>query len=107
MLIKRPSVDYLPQPVRIPRRHAFRFVRFDIIATSQRFGVKIEQPIAHAVSSAPVENPPELSFQKAGQDLAEEKKRLLREIDEASLLTLRNCMQTVYEDGPRRDMRLW
>jgi hypothetical protein len=32
---------------------------------------------------------------------------LLRRIDEVSLDTLRDCMQTVFEDGPRRDRRLW
>ena len=32
---------------------------------------------------------------------------LLRRIDEVSIATLRDCMQTSFEDGPRRDQRLW
>jgi hypothetical protein len=32
---------------------------------------------------------------------------MLRDIDKISLNTLRNCMQTVFEDGPKRDRRLW
>jgi alpha-L-rhamnosidase len=28
-------------------------------------------------------------------------------MDEVSISTLRDCMQTVFEDGPRRDRRLW
>jgi hypothetical protein len=32
---------------------------------------------------------------------------MLQKIDEISLRTLRNCMQTVLEDGPKRDRRLW
>jgi len=59
------------------------------------------------VSSAPASNPPPLTFSKAGRSLSDADKTKLRKIDDAALLTLRNCMQTVYEDGPRRDMRLW
>ena len=32
---------------------------------------------------------------------------LLKRIDEVSIATLRDCMQTSFEDGPRRDQRLW
>jgi alpha-L-rhamnosidase len=32
---------------------------------------------------------------------------LVRRIDEVSIATLRDCMQTTFEDGPRRDQRLW
>ena len=31
----------------------------------------------------------------------------LKKIDAVSLATLRDCMQTTFEDGPRRDRRLW
>jgi alpha-L-rhamnosidase len=91
----------------MPRRHAFRYVKVEVISTSLRFGVRINNPLAHAVTSAPADDPPQLSFTKGGQDLSDEEKTVLRKIDTVSLLTLRNCMQTVYEDGPRRDMRLW
>ena len=32
---------------------------------------------------------------------------LIKEINRVGLSTLKECMQTVYEDGPKRDMRLW
>ncbi len=33
--------------------------------------------------------------------------QIIREIDRVGKATLRECMQTVYEDGPKRDRRLW
>lgn len=110
MLTKKPlhSIDYLPAiKYYMPRRHAFRYVKIQVISTSLRFGVKFSNPTAYAVSSASEEDPPQLSFTKAGEWLSEEEKGKLRKIDEVALRTLRNCMHTVYEDGPRRDMRLW
>jgi hypothetical protein len=67
----------------------------------------IENAIATAVSSAPFTDPAPLSFSKAGHNLSDGDKTKLRKIDDVALRTLRNCMLTVYEDGPRRDMRLW
>ena len=101
------SIDYLPAHVHMPRRHAFRYVKIEVISTSPRYGVKFSNPIANAVTSAPWEDPSELSFATKGKDLSEQEKNQLRKIDEVALRTLRNCMHTVYEDGPRRDMRLW
>jgi alpha-L-rhamnosidase len=100
------SIDYLPSHIKLPRRHAFRYVLIEVISTSRNFGVRFSNPLAHAVTSASVGDPPELSFGQKG-DITEADKVLLRKIDKAALLTLKNCMQTVYEDGPRRDMRLW
>jgi alpha-L-rhamnosidase len=106
-LLTLSSVDYLPQPVHIQRRHAFRYIKIEVLAVSGRYGVKVENAIAHAVTSAPEENPPPLAFSSNEQRLSSDDKALLQKVDEAALLTLRNCMHTVYEDGPRRDMRLW
>lgn len=119
-------VDWLPQKVKVDRRHAFRFVKFEIISTSRHYGVRsggliffacaqplmprrIEYPIAHAVSSCTTEVPPLslASTSKTLRALSDAEKQKLRKIDECALRTLKNCMQTVYEDGPRRDMRLW
>jgi alpha-L-rhamnosidase len=60
-----------------------------------------------AVTSAPWDDPSPLSFGNVMDGLTEEQMGMLRRIDTVSLRTLRNCMQTVYEDGPRRDRRLW
>ena len=89
------NVDYLPQPVRMARRYAFRYVKVEVLDTSPEFTVRFEDVHALAISSArgtvtPVGETP-----------------LLRRIDEVSLATLRDCMQTCFEDGPRRDQRLW
>jgi alpha-L-rhamnosidase len=91
------NVDFLPQRVRIPRRHAFRYVKFEVIDTSPNFGARFTNFEATAVSSAG--EPP--------APLASSVPQLLRRIDNVSLWTLRDCMQTVFEDGPRRDRRLW
>ena len=90
------NIDYLPQSVRLPRRYAFRYVKIEVIDTSSGFGVRFADMQAHAVTSArvipaPVSGPTDL----------------LRRIDEVSMATLRDCMQTTFEDGPRRDQRLW
>jgi len=90
------NVDFLPQSVRMPRRYAFRYVKIEVVDTSPEFGIRIEQLRAHAVTSAR-ETPAPLADETA----------LARRIDAVSLATLRDCMQTTFEDGPRRDQRLW
>ncbi|MFR6136264.1 MAG: hypothetical protein ACLUI0_06370 [Blautia massiliensis (ex Durand et al. 2017)] len=32
---------------------------------------------------------------------------MAKKLDRVSLRTLQNCMQDVFEDGPKRDRRLW
>ncbi len=91
------NVDFLPRRVRLPRRQAFRYVKVEVIDTSPNFAVRFDSVEAHAVTSAGAAPPP----------LPPETPEPLRRIDEVSLNTLRDCMQTVFEDGPRRDRRLW
>ncbi|KAK4704386.1 hypothetical protein P7C70_g1820, partial [Phenoliferia sp. Uapishka_3] len=100
------NVDYLPEHVAMPRRDAFRYVKITVVSTSLRFAVKLENCLATAVTSAPLENPAPLIF-PAKLNLSTPDEALLQKIDTVAMETLRNCMQTVYEDGPRRDMRLW
>jgi hypothetical protein len=91
------NIDFLPRRVEAPRRHAFRYVKFDVIDTSPNFAVNFKEIQATAQTSAGPMPPP----------LAASVDPLLRRIDTVSLATLRDCMQTVFEDGPRRDRRLW
>lgn len=90
-------IDVLPVELKLPRRYAFRYLEILAIDTSQKFQVVVEDASLTAVSAvsmdevAPVEGLPE--------DLAK--------IDRASLKTLQDCMQHVFEDGPKRDRRLW
>lgn len=88
-------VDVIPAVVTLPRRYAFRYVKVEILAKNKRMRLIFEDVKVKAVSAA-------------GFDY----KRVVKEdrfskIDEVSQRTLRDCMQTVYEDGPKRDRRLW
>ncbi len=89
------NVDYLPQQVRMPRRYAFRYVKVEVLDTSPEFTVRFDDVHAIAVTSA------------RGEVSAVGATPLLKRIDEVALATLRDCMQTCFEDGPRRDQRLW
>jgi len=91
------TVDFLPRRVRLPRRYAFRYVKIEVIDTSPNFAARFSDFAATAVTSAGPRPAP----------LAAGVPPLVRSIDEVSLDTLRDCMQTVFEDGPRRDRRLW
>jgi len=90
------NVDYLPQSVRMSRRYAFRYVKVEVVDTSPEFRIRFEDLKAHAVTSARGTPAP----------LAKETP-LMQRIDAVSIATLRDCMQTTFEDGPRRDQRLW
>jgi hypothetical protein len=90
------NVDFLPQSIRMPRRYAFRYVKIEVIDTSPEFRIRIERLRAHAVTSARSTPAPLVN-----------ETPLARRLDEIALATLRDCMQTTFEDGPRRDQRLW
>jgi alpha-L-rhamnosidase len=91
------NVDFPPQQVRLPRRYAFRYVKVEVIDTSPNFGVRFQQVQTHALTSA----------QHQPAELGAQVPESLRRIDQVSVATLRDCMQTTFEDGPRRDQRLW
>jgi len=90
------NVDYLPQSVRMPRRYAFRYVKIEVLDTSPEFKIRFEDLKAHAVTSARGTPAP-----------LRKETPLMQRIDAVSIATLRDCMQTTFEDGPRRDQRLW
>lgn len=91
------NIDFLPRTVELPRRYAFRYVKVEVIDTSPGFGVQFHDVRAHALTAAntmPEPLPARISD-------------TWRRIDEVSIATLRDCLQTTFEDGPRRDQRLW
>ena len=90
------SIDNLPQTYFHPRRHAFRYVRIDVLGLSTKFALRLQDVAVKAVTAAQ-RIPPALV---SGNELD-------RTIDTVSIATLRDCLQTVFEDGPRRDQRLW
>lgn len=92
------NVDVLPQSLCLPRRYAFRYLKIEVVDTSPAYRVQISGLVCETASSADISSVAPLP----GSVPAD-----LRQIDEVSLRTLANCMQTVFEDGPKRDRRLW
>ncbi len=90
-------VDVLPAEIRLPRRYAFRYVSLEVIDTSPKWQLVCEDISCCSVSAVGNQQVPLIS----------EEDELLQKIDRVSIRTLRNCMQDVFEDGPKRDRRLW
>ena len=90
-------VDVLPCELKLPRRYAFRYLEIRVIDVSMKYSLVINGVRLRAVSSVRQEDVPPLKTDDP----------LLRRIDEVSVRTLHNCMQDVFEDGPKRDRRLW
>ncbi|MFZ5938982.1 MAG: glycoside hydrolase [Bacteroidota bacterium] len=86
-----------PASITIPRRVAFRYVKIEVLGSSPFSDFRIADLFVTAGTSAKREPPPLLPSTSPE----------IRNIDAAGLATLRECMQTVYEDGPKRDRRLW
>jgi hypothetical protein len=91
------TVDEMPNTIRLPRRLAGRWLTIEVIDTAPNWQVLITAVRFHAVTGAAHDLPAPLP----------EWSPALAAIDRAAMRTLRNCMQTVYEDGPKRDRRLW
>ena len=91
------NCDDVPLTIRLTRRYAFRYLKVTVLSCSRHGQFGFSDIRAEAVTSA-------------------DEKRLLpftprntddEALDRVSRRTLRDCMQTVFEDGPKRDRRLW
>ncbi|MDN5285789.1 MAG: glycoside hydrolase [Mucilaginibacter sp.] len=91
------TVTEMPATITIPRRLAFRYVKIEQLGASSSFDFHISNMQFKATTSVAT-TPPALA---AGTP------QLIADIDRVGLATLKECMQTVYEDGPKRDRRLW
>lgn len=91
------TITELPAVITIPRRVAFRYVKVEVVGCSDFGDFKMTDLYVTSSTSAKKEPAP----------LAPGTPDLIRKIDAVALHTLRECMQTVYEDGPKRDRRLW
>ena len=91
------NFDDVPQTVTLPRRYAFRYVKVTVISCSTHGKFGLSDLHAEAVSSA--DESKLLPFTPRNADEAA--------LDRVARSTLRDCMQTVFEDGPKRDRRLW
>lgn len=90
-------VDTIPSEFSLPRRYAFRYVLIEILAISSKFRVLVEEASCTAVSA--VCNEELKPFRAENESHAM--------LDKVACRTLHNCMQKVFEDGPKRDRRLW
>ena len=89
------TVEVSDCDVRLPRRVAFRYLRIELLGGNYDFaldGIRCE-----ATTSAG----------EVKTALNEDCPQIIKDINNVSLATLAECMQTVYEDGPKRDRRLW
>ena len=86
------------EEVTIPRRISGRYMRIEVLGRPQGGVYAVQDMYMTAVSSAD-----ELRVEPLGEDVPE----MIRRINDVSIATLRECMQTVFEDGPKRDRRLW
>ncbi|HFE9266356.1 TPA: sugar hydrolase [Raoultella ornithinolytica] len=89
-------LDVLPAAVDLPRRYCFRYLKVEVKAVSEKFRLRLNQIQVNAVTSATQTCPPAVTTDPQ-----------LQAIDRVAVLTLKNCMQEVFEDGPKRDRRLW
>ncbi|HEY9194703.1 MAG TPA: glycoside hydrolase [Mucilaginibacter sp.] len=86
-----------PSTITIPRRLACRFVKIELLGASNYFDFAITNIEFKATTSVTI-TPPVLAASTS---------QMVQDIDRVGLATLKECMQTVYEDGPKRDRRLW
>lgn len=89
------TVDVADCDVRLDRRMAFRYLRIELLGGNFDFALDGIRCLA-ATSAGELKTA-----------IKEDCPEIVRDINDVSLATLRECMQTVYEDGPKRDRRLW
>lgn len=90
-------IDELPTRLEMPRRYSFRYVELEVLDASPKWKLSISAPLLTAQSTVTMSA---VKAIKTGDEL-------LDKIDQISLKTLQDCMQDVFEDGPKRDRRLW
>lgn len=91
------TITSVPHEMTIPRRLAGRYLKIELLGISGSFDFVFDNLTFKAQTSVTNEAPA----------LAQTTEPLIRDIYKVGLNTLKECMQTVYEDGPKRDRRLW
>lgn len=90
-------IDELPIRLNLPRRYAARFIRVSVLDTSPKWRAKFTNPVFNAESSVKMND---VTLKETGNV----------QIDNINVIatkTLLDCMQEIFEDGPKRDRRLW
>ena len=90
-------LDTLPTTLQLPRRYSCRYVELTVIDTSPKWQASFSSPKFIAKSSVSMAQVPTMTIED----------NTLKAIYDVSVKTLLDCMQTVFEDGPKRDRRLW
>ncbi|MFB5268675.1 sugar hydrolase [Paenibacillus enshidis] len=90
-------VDVLPGVIKLDRRYSFRYLKLEVLDTSPKYKVSVEDICCTTVTSGDRDR-------VGGLDHTDPE---LQAIDSISIKTLEDCMQEVFEDGPKRDRRLW
>lgn len=90
-------LDVLPATLELPRRYSCRYVELTVIDTSPKWQASFSLPIFTTKSSVTMSQLPKVTIED----------NELKDIYNVSVKTLLDCMQTVFEDGPKRDRRLW
>ena len=88
------KVDF-PGVYSLPRRYAARYVTVEVVHTPKKLSLLDFTFVAETGADVSKLIP------YASRDAE------LAEIDRVAVNTLKNCMQRVFEDGPKRDRRLW
>ncbi len=88
------NLDY-PQKTEMPRRYACRYIKITVDSTN--FPIRLFDFSFTASTSADI----------SALEPSDTKDALLKKIDCVATDTLKDCMQTFFEDGPKRDRRLW
>ena len=88
------KIDF-PGVYSMPRRYAARYVTIEVLHTPKK--LSLSDFVFEAVTSA---DESKLIPFKCGDEE-------LNAVDRVAVNTLKNCMQRVFEDGPKRDRRLW
>lgn len=90
-------LDVLPATLKLPRRYSCRYVELKVIDTSPKWKASFNNPSFVATSSVSLDQLKPITTSD----------NELNAIYNVSVKTLMDCMQTVFEDGPKRDRRLW
>lgn len=90
-------LDELPATLSLPRRYSFRYVAVTVLDTSPKWQAVFLGPTVTTETAA--------DFTAISQPAIGD--ALLKKIYEVGEKTLAECMQDVFEDGPKRDRRLW
>lgn len=91
------TVTQCDEWIEIPRRISFRYLKVELMGASRDFDFAIDDMEFKAQSSAG----------EVKTSLLPSCSPEVSHINKVGIETLRECMQTVYEDGPKRDRRLW